>query len=94
MKQTTSGRKAHWTAESLRTTKKFPLSLELLERVHPESEEKVERRHRTRNLGRGKKTVTNQHARPQIVSPDLCGMSYLEQELVDSTCTLTMRSVR
>ncbi|KAJ4984075.1 hypothetical protein SVAN01_10431 [Stagonosporopsis vannaccii] len=67
------GSKNHWTAEKLRTTTKYPLTLELLDKAHPESEEAEERR-RNRGHARAKKkkTTTNRYTRPQIVSPDLC----------------------
>lgn len=70
------GVKSHWHAETLRTTEKYPLSMQLLEKAHPETEESRVQRgtsaHKTKS-----KSATSRHARTQIVSPDLCGTSSL-----------------
>ena len=64
----------HWNPETLRTTEKYPLSIQLFEKVHPETEDKRVRRgspaHKIKL-----KSATSHHARTQIVSPDLCGTS-------------------
>jgi hypothetical protein len=78
---TRSGVTSHWTAETLRTTEKYPLSLKLLEKANPNSEEARERVSRPVYKVK-RKTATVRHARTQIVSPDLCGTSSLGRVLL------------
>ncbi|KAF9701250.1 hypothetical protein EKO04_000825 [Ascochyta lentis] len=66
-----AGRTSHWTPEKLATTEKYPLTLELFEKMHPNTEEPARRT--SRGQARPKKTsITTRHARTQLVSPDLC----------------------
>lgn len=88
-----AGAKNHWAAEKLRTTEKYPLTLELFDKAHPESEEAEDRRNRGHARNK-KKTTTNRYTRPQIVSPSLCGTSCPKEELLDLTSLLTRRLYR
>lgn len=83
-----AGAKNHWAAEKLRTTEKYPLTLELFDKAHPESEEAEDRRNRGHARNK-KKTTTNRYTRPQIVSPSLCGTSCPKEELLNPTSLLT-----
>ncbi|KAJ8105268.1 hypothetical protein OPT61_g10282 [Boeremia exigua] len=83
-KASRTGVKEHWTSETLRTTEKYPLSLELCDKANPLTEEATRRRPKVNPRGtKKKKSATTQHARPQIVSPDLCDdvLSYYGKSL-------------
>lgn len=69
--------KGHWTAETLRTTDKYPLSAQLLARAPPEVGEMRDSKHERQTAGKAKRklALTMRHARTQIVSPELCGTS-------------------
>jgi hypothetical protein len=70
----------HWTAEKLAVSTRYPLSAELSQIMHPTMVQKksAERVPKQRVVNKAaKKTMSNVHLRNQIVSPGLCGMSYL-----------------
>lgn len=73
----------HWTPDKLQTTEKYPLSLELSEKVNPQGESILIQRKKGNSQPKKKKTATKSYSRPQIVSPGLCGMSSPESDLVD-----------
>lgn len=61
------------------TTEEYPLSLELFDKMHPNTIEPAKRM--TKGHGNAKKSsLTTRHARTQLVSADLCGTSSPEQE--------------
>lgn len=80
---TKAGLLNHWKEEKLVTTEKYPLSLELFDKMHPNTEEPVARR-AAGNARFNKKTITTRHVRTQLVSPDLCGTLSPERELVET----------
>ncbi|KAJ4344984.1 hypothetical protein N0V95_006021 [Ascochyta clinopodiicola] len=61
----------HWTPEKLATTEKYPLTLELFDKMHPNTEEPAKKTPQGQSRLK-KKSITTRHARTQIVSPDLC----------------------
>jgi hypothetical protein len=74
-----AGQTRHWTDEKLAVSERYPLTAELNEHMHPSL---VEKKTKLTGKARGQvnplsKTFSNVHLRTQIVSPDLCGMSYL-----------------
>ncbi|KAF2630133.1 S-adenosyl-L-methionine-dependent methyltransferase [Macroventuria anomochaeta] len=70
-KGTRDGVPMHWNKETLATSDKYPLSQELFDKVHPNTEE-PHRRMIKGHTREKRKTATSHHARTQIVSPDLC----------------------
>ncbi|KAH6637551.1 hypothetical protein C7974DRAFT_389729 [Boeremia exigua] len=87
-----TGKLGSWTPEALRTTERYPLSLELFARAHPTEENTIQKNLVKTSQKKGlnekplkKKQVPKSvfYARPQIVSPDLCDdvLSYYGKHL-------------
>jgi len=78
VRHSTDGLTLHWTPEKLATSERYPLTADLNRCMHPSLVEKRGRYYDNVKTKLGKrKTSSSVVLRTQIVSPDLCGMSYL-----------------